>query len=199
MPAPESSSSLDWYAAGLIDGEGYIGISHLTGSDTYAIRVQVAMVTKGTSVLKRLRSEYGGRIGTRPPETERNAAKDVWLLDGAEAYSMLMRIRDHLILKAVPADCAIELWESILRSREQRGRKHWNDSLRRHARHLMLRLQEANARGPQDAMPEPGADAIAVWRWGEWWQPEESIFGPVPFTDRFPMSGRMVDGVIYPA
>jgi hypothetical protein len=90
MAAPASSSSplIDTYAAGLIDGEGYLGISHVKAADTYTIRVQVAMVTKGSIVLSRMQRVYGGRITQRPPETDRNAEKDVWVLDGQQAFGL---------------------------------------------------------------------------------------------------------------
>jgi hypothetical protein len=188
------------YAAGLIDGEGYLGISHVKGADTYAIRVQVAMVTKGSSILTAMKSQWGGRITHRPPETERNAPKDVWVLDGESAFRFLVPVRPFLLLKGDQADCLIQLWESIRESRKRHGRKHWDDGLRRHARHLMLRVQEGNQRGPEVLRPAPLPDLrpLAEWRWGEWWEPEESLFGPVPFTGGIPTSGQLVAGRIYP-
>lgn len=185
------------YAAGLIDGEGWIGISH-TKANTYAVRVQVAMVTKGTPVLLRLQRQFGGRMSTRPPETERNAPKDVWVVDGREAAAFLEKIRPHLILKGQQADCALELWAKILESRALKGRFHWDDSLRRHAHYLMLRVQELNARGPEAPPPTlPDDVPTAVYRWGWWWEPEDSLFGPVEFEGKFPMNGRMISGHVY--
>ena len=190
----------DEYAAGLIDGEGWIGISK-TAANTYAIRVQVGMVTKGTPILHSMKAEYGGRIGKRPAETERHAEKDVWVVDGREAAAFLEAIKPHLILKSEQAACALDLWASILASRSQYGRKHWTDALRRHAHHLMLRVQELNARGPAAPAPELPRDRapIARYRWGEWWEMEESLFGPTPFTESFPASGSMIAGHLFAA
>jgi hypothetical protein len=189
---------MDSYTAGLIDGEGYLGISHVKAADTYNIRIQVAMVTKSTPVLSRLHALYGGRMTKRPPETEANAEKDAWVLDGAEAYSLLLRVRPHLILKADQATCLVDLWESILKNRAAKGRLHWDDSLRRHARHLMLRVQEGNQRGPQAPEPTlPGRRPLAVRRWGEWWEPDDDLFGPVTFRGRLPNSGTMRSGRMY--
>src|SRR2546426_100915 len=114
MAAPASSSSplTDSYAAGLIDGEGYLGISHVKAADTYTIRVQVAMVTKGSIVLSRMQRVYGGRITQRPPETDRNAEKDVWVLDGQQASDFIEAIRPALLLKGDQADCCLDLWRS---------------------------------------------------------------------------------------
>lgn len=189
------------YAAGLIDGEGYIGIGHVKRANTYVIRVQVAMVTKGTPILSQMRRQWGGRISVRPPETERNVAKDAWVVDGRAAYDFLSQIRPHLVLKGDQADCCIQLWEAILANRERKGRHHWDDALRRHAHHLMLRLQEGNQRGPVEPPPPPlsGRDLLAVRRWGEWWEPEEDLFGPRPLTRQIPTSGTMRSGRIYSA
>ena len=189
----------DEYAAGLIDGEGYIGISR-TKAETYAIRVQVAMVTKGTPILHSLRQRYGGRITTRPGESERNAEKDVWVADGKSAAAFLGAILPHLILKREQASCALDLWSSILASRKRSGRKHWDDGLRRHANHLMLRVQELNARGPAPTPPTlPDAMPLAVYRWGEWWEKDEGLFGPIPFAGPIPSSGRMIAGHLFAA
>ena len=74
-----------------------------------------------------------------------------------------------------------------------------NDDLRRHANHLMLQIQDLNARGPAAEDPPliPGMVPMARYRWGEWWEPEESLFGPIPFEGRFPASGMMVAGHVY--
>lgn len=188
----------DSYLAGLLDGEGYLGISHVKRADTYNIRIQVAMVTKGSMILDRMQSRYGGRITARPPETERNAPKEVWVLDGQEANDALRAARPHLILKSDQADCCLDLWAAILESRELRGRIHWTDGLRRHAHHLMLRVQEGNRRGPEPMPPRlPALTPVAVYRWGEWWSPQETLFGPQPFMSKFPSSGMMISGRIY--
>ena len=187
----------DEYAAGLIDGEGWIGISH-TRADTYAIRVQVAMVTKGTPILARMKAEYGGRISTRPPETERNAEKDVWVVDGRQAASLLSRVLPHLILKAEQATVALALWEAILESRGKFGRRHWSEPLRELGRMYMLRVQELNARGPKPPPPTlPDETPLAVYRWGWWWEPQESLLGPVEYEGRMPMRGYMRSGHLY--
>lgn len=187
---------MDGYAAGLIDGEGYIGIIHMKPSDTYNVRVQVAMVTKGSPILRRMTAHYGGQISSRPPETEANAAKDVWLLNGQEAHDFLARVEPLLILKRDQARAGMDLWSAILASRAERGRKHWTSELRRHAHHLMLRVQEGNQRGPQEDATPPPHGALAVRRWGEWWQPEDDLFGPAPFLGPLPTSGIMVDGAL---
>lgn len=188
----------DSYAAGLVDGEGYIGVAHIKVADTYAIRVAVAMVTKGTPILATLQRRYGGRLNDMKPETERNAAKTRWVVDGHVAHAFLSVIIPYLILKQDQALISIQIHEEIAASRASRGRYHWTDQLRHQCEVAKLRIHDLNARGPQRAAPIlPARTPIAIYRWGEWWKPEDSLFGPVEFTGGFPAHGMMVAGHVY--
>ena len=51
---------MDSYAAGLIDGEGYIGIIKDNSNHSYNIRVQISMSDKGKFALERMKDKYGG-------------------------------------------------------------------------------------------------------------------------------------------
>lgn len=188
----------DSYAAGLVDGEGYIGVAHIKAADTYAIRVAVAMVTKGTPILSGLHRKWGGRLDEMKPETERNVPKTRWVVDGEVAHGFLSSIAEHLILKREQALICLELHDAIRASRAMRGRLHWTEPLRAKADVAKRRIHDLNARGPQPGPPNlPPGQPVAVWRWGTWWDPNESLFGPVEFTGRIPVSGRMVAGHIY--
>lgn len=188
----------DSYAAGLVDGEGYIGIMRIKAADTYAIRVAVGMVTKGSPILSSMQARYGGRLNGMKPETERNAPKTRWVVEGDEASAFLSAILPHLILKAEQATICLELHDELQASRSARGRHHWTDQLRTRAEIAKRRIHDLNARGP--AVPEPSLPPgvpMAVYRWGAWWEPNDDLFGPVEFTGRLPTSGKMVAGHVY--
>lgn len=185
------------YAAGLIDGEGYIGISR-TKAQTYNIRVAVAMVTKGTPILARMHSAFGGHVSEMKPESDRNAAKTRWTVDGEQAASFLEAVKPHLILKTGQAAEALSVWDLIVRSRAVSGRKHWNEKLRARCEVSRLRIREMNARGPSAAPPTlPSGRPVAIYRHGWWWEPEDDLFGPVEFEGKWPTCGRMVSGHVY--
>lgn len=189
----------DSYAAGLIDGEGYIGISH-TQADTYTIRVAVSMVTKTTSILTQLQQRYGGRMDNQPPQGPNNAAKVRWTVEGAEASACLERVSPLLILKVGQAQLCLTLYSQIQANKTAKGRKHWDDDLRAQGEIAKRRIQELNSRGPEQPTPTlPIGKPVAVYRWGAWWEPEDSLFGPVEFTDSLPTCGRMVAGHVYAA
>lgn len=185
------------YAAGLIDGEGTIGISHTT-ADTYTLRVAIGMVTKSSGILTAMKSRWGGRLDSMKPETERHAPKDRWMLESAQAAEFLEEIAPHLILKREQATVGVALNQLVTDSREARGRFHWTDEVRERCEVLKRRMHDLNARGPAPKEPKlPHGTPVAVYKWGWWWEPEESLFGPVEFEGQLPVCGRMVAGHVY--
>lgn len=187
----------DSYAAGLIDGDGYIGISHVKAADTYAIKVAVAMVIKSSPILDVLKQRYGGVLSPMKPETERNAPKVRWKAEGDEAYKALTAVLPYLILKKDQARIGMDLHEQIMASRAERGRSHWCPHLRRDAELAKQRIHTLNQRGPEVVPMLPDATPFAVYRWGRWWEPDEDLFGPVEYQDSWPASGQMIAGHVY--
>lgn len=185
------------YAAGLIDGEGYIGIQESGGS--FQVRLKVTMADKGTPALRSLESMFGGRIESPRPATESNRATLTWRLTGKAASLVLEQLRPHLLVKCAAADIALEMQAMVDSSpRLPNGRATWTDSMRERASILRSRIQEANRRGPDPVPPTlPSGTPIAVYRHGWWWEPEDDLFGPVEFQGKWPTCGRMVAGHVY--
>lgn len=186
------------YVAGLIDGDGYVGIEHMKKADTYAVRVAVALVDKSAPVLHGLRRSYGGQIGPIKPETPMQRPKLRWTVLGIQAASALELVRPHLVLKPEQADICLALQKLIEEGKAARGRYHWTAASREEARILKARIHDLNLRGPEPKQgPTPLKAAVAVRRWGAWWEPQDSLFGPEPFDGRFPTTGSMINGVVY--
>lgn len=188
----------DHYAAGLIDGEGWIGIQRTTSC--YQVRLKINMTDKGLPALEAMAAAYGGRIdaerqGARPEQRPTTA----WVLSGEAAGELLLRLRPLLLVKGAAADVALEFHAMLVSApkRPSRGR-FWTDQMRDRGEMLMRRIQEANRRGPDPDPPRlPNATPIAVYRWGWWWEPEDDLFGPVEFQGKLPTSGYMVAGHVY--
>ena len=188
----------DSYAAGLIDGEGYIGIQEAGGS--MQLRLKVAMTDKGLPSLRALHRTYGGHLAQDRAAGERTREAHVWRLNGRKAADLIERLLPMLLTKAEPARIALEFQQMIDAAPKRANRSAvWDEEMHRKARILRARIQEANRRGP-DAPPPllPVERPLAVWKYGEWWEPDEDLFGPVEFQGRFPTSGCMVAGHIYP-
>lgn len=186
---------MDSYAAGLIDGEGYIGVQASGGS--FQVRLKVAMTDKGLPALQRMEWLYGGRIYFESKSND-PARRDVhvWALTGVAASEVIRKIRPFLTVKATPADIALDFQAMVDASpRLANGRAKWTQEMRTRAALYVARIQEANRRGPDPVLPaEP---IVALYQAGAWWEPEDGLFGPIRFEGRFPKHGRMVNGRIY--
>lgn len=187
----------DHYAAGLIDGEGYIGIQETGG--TFQLRLKVSMSDKGAPALQAMRSTYGGKIYPDRVATDRTRATQTWILTGDAAGEVVERLHPLLLVKRAAADVALE-FRRLHRSLEpspRRGRL-WTPEALARAAMLRSRIQEANRRGPDPDPPDlPKSKPMAVYRFGWWWEPEDDLFGPVEFQGRLPTAGRMVAGHVY--
>ena len=186
------------YAAGLIDGEGYIGIQETGGS--MQLRLKVAMTDKGLPSLIAIHRKFGGHLAEDRPVGERTRASHVWRLNGRKAADLIERLQPFLLTKAEPAKIALQFQQMVDAAPKRANRTAvWDEEMRRRARIFRARIQEANRTGPDPAPPIlPPERPLAVRKYGEWWEPDEDLFGPVEFSGRLPTSGRMIAGRIYP-
>jgi hypothetical protein len=186
------------YSAGLIDGEGYIGIQEAGGS--WQVRLKVTMTDKGLSALRMMQRLHGGKIdGPRKPQNEQARESYTWRLNGKAAVELIAELRPLLIVKGEAADVALAFQQMVDSAPHlPNGRAQWSDPMRERATMLMRRIQDANRRGPDPDPPTlPKMRPLAVYQWGWWWEPEEDLFGPVEFTGRIPTSGMMCSGHLY--
>lgn len=187
----------DAYTAGIIDGEGTITIANQDGY--YYLRVNVTMSDKGYRVLDFLHREYGGMMGKERPSSGNTRASKQWRVSNGDAARVINSVLNHLRLKREQALVALQLWDLIEEApKKSNGRTEWSDSMKASAEVLKRRIGELNARGVN--VPEPQVvheGAVAVWKYGEWHELEDDLFGPVPFKGRLPVSGSMRNGVVY--
>ena len=188
------------YAAGLIDGEGYIGIQEAGG--TFQVRLKVSMTDKGLPALSAMRRMYGGKVLKDRDARDRCREAWTWRLTGETAAHVIQEVRPLMLVKAESADVALE-FQAMLESAERRSSRSrvWTQEMHDRARMLRARIQEANRRGPDPEPPilPPGKTPLAVYRWGWWWEPEDDLFGPVEFQGGMPASGSMIAGHLFAA
>ena len=188
----------DEYAAGLIDGEGYIGIQEAGGS--FQVRLKVSMTDKGLPALRAMRRMYGGKVLKDRDARDRCREAWTWRLTGETAAHVIQEVRPLMLVKAESADVALE-FQAMLESAERRSSRSrvWTQEMHDRARMLRARIQEANRRGPDPEPPilPPGKTPLAVYRWGWWWEPNDDLMGPVEFKGKIPSTGRMVAGHLY--
>ena len=95
------------YAAGIIDGEGSIGISRRKSNDSYLLTVQVSMTND--AVPEWLHRNFGGNIGTYQPGKMSLSSKPItkWAVFGTRAQEFLRGIYPYLHEKERQASVAL--------------------------------------------------------------------------------------------
>ena len=108
-------SIVDWaYAAGLVDGEGSIGVyqSHRQPgrerSPVFIVRVSVINTDEG--VIKWMQDTFGGRFYARKKILSRHRVVYIWALDGQFAANFLNLIHPYLRIKKAQAWLLQEAW-----------------------------------------------------------------------------------------
>lgn len=124
-PVPETD--LAW-AAGIIDGEGYIGITRdrcenpasTNKSISYRSDVKVTMCHEAT--IAKLRSIFAIGCATRTvvPRNPKHSRQFTWQVRSLQAQAVLVAIRPYLVTKADDADTVLEFC-NLPHSRTGRG------------------------------------------------------------------------------
>lgn len=191
---------IDAYAAGLIDGEGCIGIFKSNAKShhpTYSARVDVGMTTKAATVLQSLRREYGGTISRSREATERWAEAQCWSVSGSAAAKMLSRIAPYLRMKGEQAEVALRV-EQIASALVPAGkvRRAWTDEARQRCETLKMRMHELNAKGP--STPSLVTESLfASLVAGQWVTQQRDLFSDMgweKFSGPWPRSGMTRSG-----
>lgn len=116
------------WAAGFIDGEGWIGIARQTrkGYDTITHRLKVAITQNNLEVLEHLKNVIGesGAI-TKGIRTEKmNRQSYALVFDSQHALNAIRKVRPFLKRKSYEADAVFAMWEEGLMGKRP-GAKGW--------------------------------------------------------------------------
>lgn len=123
----QQMTDLAW-AAGFIDGEGWIGIARQTrkGSDTITHRVKVAITQNNLEVLEHFKKIIGesGAI-TKGMRTEKmNRQTYALVFDSQHALNVIRKVRPFLKRKDYEADAIFSMWEEGFMGKRP-GSKGW--------------------------------------------------------------------------
>lgn len=141
------------YAAGLVDGEGYIGIhsrQRAGGLRYYSGRITVGMTEPALPALEEIRAEWGGSLTKNREETERWAAAWAWSLQGREAVGVCRLLMPYLRVKRQQAAIVIAMEEFKASLPTHRGGlPMWSEDAARTCEMFKVRIHELNTRGPR--------------------------------------------------
>ena len=128
---------MDSYAAGLIDGEGYIGIIKDNSNRSYNIRVQISMSDKGKFALERMKDKYGGSISKDNKATNRVRQAYGWTVTGRKAVELLRIIQPDSMVKKEVINIALRYWNLIEKANKKpNGQVEWTPELEAKAKLL---------------------------------------------------------------
>ena len=131
------------YTAGLIDGEGWIGIQQ--SKNYYGIAVDVGMAEKAKPLLDEMATKFGGKVTKFRNQTDKWATAYRWRTFGATAATLLLAIRPYLSLKPQQADIALELQLQLAIPPHNTK---WTPALRKQAANWKNQIHQLNQRGP---------------------------------------------------
>ena len=193
-----STRMTDAYVAGLIDGEGCIGIEARKNATSFGIRVDVGMSDKALTTLRLLAKEHGGSVRATRAATDRWESASAWTVNGEECAAMLRRILPHLVLKPSQARLALQLWAMRNALPElKRGARRWDAASRQTAAEMKEMMHELNRKGPvKHRLPGWFARLVA----GRWVGPQRSLLswhGLEPYSSPWPRAGMMLSGIAY--
>lgn len=169
------------YVAGLIDGEGCIGIQKNSKHDLYYTEVTIGMTSKALPILMEMKSTFGGGIQKKRDKTDRWEEAHNWRIGGEGAASFLTKILPFLMLKRRQAELAIAL-ETL---RQKNG---WNETTRLEAAKMKDQMHALNKKGPDAPNAAEG-----------WYETEPDLFGTQNrLSGPFPRWGMTRAGQLFP-
>jgi len=139
------------YTAGIIDGEGHIGLSPRKqqnrdgGERSFGLRVDVGSTDEW--LCQWLKMQYGGSVICVPPKKPQHSPAWRWYISSKEALCFLELILPYLQLKRQQAEVGIAFQKE--KRRNPRGRRlRPMESALEEAQYILLR--KLNRKGPSD-------------------------------------------------
>lgn len=100
------------YAAGVIDSDGWIGISkNARPSGTYRYTTHISVVNTSMALMNWLEERFGGNIINQPRVSENHKTTYYWRSSDDSAMEVLRQVRPYLVIKTMQADIAIKFRE----------------------------------------------------------------------------------------
>ncbi len=94
------------YLAGIVDGEGSIGITHHKVRKSYSLRLQVANTSNN---LMHFLSRFGGHIYEHKMHSSYHKQRYDWMVIGKKAQEIIRQIAPYIIIKIEQAKIALTI------------------------------------------------------------------------------------------
>lgn len=143
VPPSETTVAERAYAAGMVDGEGHIGLAPWKGS---FLPIVVVTNTNKLSIDWFAERFSGGNVLTHEQSNERHKARYNWRLSGRRAYTFLREIAPYLVIKREQAALIFAYYDDGGYFQHGTDRLPAEEIIRRAELHL--KSKALNARGP---------------------------------------------------
>ncbi|MCK4329798.1 hypothetical protein KAX02_08135 [candidate division WOR-3 bacterium] len=103
------------YLAGIIDGEGTLGV--YKGKKGHLYKITFRVTNTDFRMIQWLIDNFGGNIDSIVKYKEGDNRKDkyAWKLEGKKGIKLMKRVKSFLVLKAEQANIAINMYEKVTR------------------------------------------------------------------------------------
>ena len=104
------------YLAGILDGEGEIGIHKMTerkSTKGYRHRLEIAITNTCKHILEFVQLRYGGNLHVKQRYSEKHRVCYRWRVEGQTAIAFLKDIYPYLRIKRMQADIAFEFVKTL--------------------------------------------------------------------------------------
>jgi hypothetical protein len=182
----QAPSPLYAYVAGLIDGEGCLGIQSTNSTQFYA-EISIGMSDKALPLLLEVQKTLGGTVTKRREPTEKWNGAHTWRIGGDAALAFISEVGPFLILKREQYQVLMELKQLVENLEVVGSRRKWTPEASSNAAKVKQKMHLLNKKGPN------AQNAV-----GGWYYPNPDLFGNWrPFSEKFPRWGMTVDGLLF--
>lgn len=139
------------YLAGLIDGDGWIGIQKVSSSKrkqkatAYSPMISITL-TAQKELLQRIQAKYGGSIYTKKPYKTNHKVAYCWQLCGnTKIETLLTEVYPFLVLKKQQADIVLDFLSTVIP--HERSHEGYTDNVLQERDNYYERIKVLNFRG----------------------------------------------------
>lgn len=199
------------YVAGLIDGDGSVGVAcQKRGGQkdrrSYYASVTIGMTEPAKPILEWIHKEWGGSLHSHKTAGENECPSWQWRVTGDKAQAILRKLLPHLRLKGPQARLALEV-ERIRMSlpRTNNGGSDWTLQARAECETIKQKIHGLNAKGPGAKSAE---DSFLPVRPMAEWNPQTQLWETdhmdlfsgrrEPYSPTWPTSGMTRSGRLFP-
>lgn len=101
------------YAAGIIDGEGTVGIERKQVKERHSHRVYVCVGNTNADIIEWLHDNFGGNTMYNKDRGDKNNDIHMWQTSSSNAIDFLKFVYPYLIIKKYQAETAFRFQETI--------------------------------------------------------------------------------------